>query len=143
LIWFFLLLFFDNNGDEVLIVSGLLGRCSTTWATPQPFLLWLFLRKGLALYLGGPSLLSFYLYFPHVAGTTGNLHCTQPLVVMGTHKLPPSQGWTSVTYSSIWKALLDLNRILNEYIHRNTQWIVPMMHMFHMLNFIACITFLV
>jgi hypothetical protein len=58
-------LFFVVPGFEYRALC-LLGRCSTSRAMPQPFLLWLFWRSGLTFCPGHPGSWSAYLMLPAV-----------------------------------------------------------------------------
>jgi hypothetical protein len=68
--------------------SHLLGRCSTPWALPPPFRLWLF--GGRSCFLSSwPGPWSSHFKLPIIAGMTGAHHHAQLFfsVEMGSHKL--------------------------------------------------------
>jgi hypothetical protein len=71
-----------------LRASHLLGRCSTTWATPLTLSVLLFLRQVLIL-CSGPTWTTILFVLPCVAGKTGTHHWIHLLFEMGSHKLLP------------------------------------------------------
>jgi hypothetical protein len=90
--------FFSPTAHEFgLRTSGLLGRCSTTWATP-PALFALILEIGPHFMPRPGSSQSSYLCFPAIGGMTGE--CQAGMTDM--HHLRPAISWDGVlkTYCS-------------------------------------------
>jgi hypothetical protein len=81
-IHFFLFCFAVLLGFE-LRASWLLGRCSTTWATP-PAVFMLITFEMWSHFIPGPAWTAIFLFMlPYVAGMIGVHHCAQPNFFLG------------------------------------------------------------
>jgi hypothetical protein len=63
----------------------LLGRCSTTWATPPALSALIVFEIGSCFMPESGWTVIFLFVLPCIAGMTGMYHCAYPLIEMGSH----------------------------------------------------------